>query len=62
MQAMVIPRKQSRMGRLSDGMFCVTNIFSMDSSVKSEALINWNLTAERVVSTYRDDKGAQEHL
>ena len=47
---------------LGDGMFFVSDIFGINSSVKCETLVNWNLTAEGVVSIYRDDERAQEHL
>ena len=41
------------MGRLSDGVFGIFDVFRMHCSVESEALVDWNLTVERVIPAER---------
>ena len=56
MQAMVIPGEEGRMGSLGDCMVGVSDVLSMNSSVKYEVFVNRDLTTEWVVFTDRDDE------
>ena len=46
------------MGWLGDCMFGVSDLLSINNSVKCKAFINRDLATELVVSTYRDNERA----
>ena len=50
------------MGRLSDCVFGIFDVFCMHCSVESKALVDWNLTAERLIPTDQYNERAKDNL